>query len=427
MVIGNGGREHAIVWKLSHSDSVTELLVSPGNAGTQQIAQNVPIPSGDVAGLLDYAKQNKVDLTVVGPEAPMVAGISNAFSKAGLLVVGPTKEAALLESSKSFAKNLMLDIGIPTGSAEIFTSYNEARDYVISLHGPVVVKADGLAAGKGVIVTQTENEALEALSIIMKTKRFGTAGDKVLIEEYLEGQEISVFAFVDGRNISSMVSACDYKRIGDGDVGPNTGGMGSFSPPMTWTQELENQVRVEIMEPVVQALKDQGTPYTGILYAGLILTTHGPKVLEFNCRLGDPETQVILPRLKTDFADVMFGLAQGRLDEFSVEWKEETCVGIVLASEGYPSSYSTGCQIHGLDDLDSDIPVFHAGTKLIEADNGNTSMIVTDGGRVLTVSALGKTIDEARYEAYKNIKHIEFEGMVYRKDIAKVNTKSKNP
>ena len=202
--------------------------------------------------------------------------------------------------------------------------------------------------------------------------------------------------------------------------------MGSFSPPVTWTQELENQVRVEIMEPVVQALKDQGTPYMGILYAGLILTTHGPQVLEFNCRLGDPETQVILPRLKTDFADVMLGLAQGRLDEITVQWKEEACVGIVLASEGYPESYSTGRPIHGLDDLDLDIPVFHAGTKLVESDDGNTFMIVTDGGRVLTVSALGKTIDEARHEAYKNIKHIEFEGMVYRKDIAKVNTKSKN-
>ena len=414
LVVGNGAREHAIAWKLRQSPRVTELLASPGNAGTAQVAENVAVGAENLDGLLRLARDRGVDLTVVGPEAPLAGGIADRFQAEGLTLFGPTKGAAMIESSKSFAKRLMLDSGIPTGSAEVFDSYPDASAYVKSAPMPVVVKADGLAAGKGVTVAETREEALDVLRACMVDRQFGDAGDRVLVEEALEGPEISVFAFVDGRNVSAMASACDYKRVGDGDRGPNTGGMGSFSPPPLWTDGLAQCVRAQVMEPVADALAERGTPYSGALYAGLMLTADGPKVLEFNCRLGDPETQVVLPRLKTDLAEVMIGAARGCLGP--VEWDARPGVGVVMASGGYPDAYSTGRPIDGLDETDGDVVVFHAGTKAVTTDAGDTR-IVTDGGRVLTVTAFGETLGEAREKAYANVARIRFHNAVYRSDI----------
>ena len=312
----------------------------------------------------------------------------------------------------------MLEIGVPTATAETFSSYAQARRYAEGCTLPVAIKADGLTAGKGVTVAQTRHEALEALRLTMEDRQFGPAGDKVLIEEFLQGQEVSVFAFVDGRNLSAMAAARDYKRVGDGDVGPNTGGMGSYSPPSAWTEDLEHQVRVEIMEPVVGALAERGRPYRGVLYAGLMLTAGGPKVVEFNCRLGDPEAQVILPQLKTDLVDVMMSAAQGRLAGMPVQWGAEPCVAVVLASGGYPGRYSTGYPVDGLHGLGEHVTVFHAGTRIAQAEGDTTDRVVTNGGRVLTVTALGTTLDEARQRAYNSVARIRFKDSIYRKDIA---------
>ena len=420
LVVGNGAREHAIAWKLSQSSKVTELLVAPGNAGTAQLAHNAPIAATDIEGLLRFAQERQIDLTVVGPEAALAAGIADRFQEAGLLLFGPTKDAALIESSKSFAKDLMLRHGVPTGGAQVFDSYIEAADYVQNAALPVVVKADGLTAGKGVTVAQTRDEAIEVLRRQIEEKEFGSAGERVLIEEHLEGQELSLFAFVDGEYVSPMVAACDYKRVGDGDVGPNTGGMGSYSPPSLWTEDLERRVRHEIMEPVAGALAALGSPYRGCLYAGLMLTADGPKVVEFNCRLGDPEAQVILPRLKTDLAEVMMRTAQGRLQGASLQWAPSSCVGVVVASGGYPGHYATGCPIDGLTEVDEDVTVFHAGTRLLRQEGDVPAKVVTDGGRVLTVAALGETLDEARRRVYANVGRVRFKDAFYRKDIAAV-------
>ena len=418
LVVGSGAREHSIAWKLSQSPNVTELLVAPGNAGTAQLGRNVPIGSEDIYKLLSFAQDAQVDLTVVGPEAPLAAGIADRFQEAGLLLFGPTKDAALIESSKSFAKKLMLRNGVPTGAARAFDSYAEAAGYVQDSPLPVVVKADGLTAGKGVTVAQTRAEAFEVLRRQMDDKEFGSAGERMLIEEHLEGQELSIFAFVDGEYVSPMVAACDYKRVGDGDVGPNTGGMGSYSPTPFWTEELDCRVRREIMEPVARALAALGSPYQGVLYAGLMLTSQGPKVVEFNCRLGDPECQVILPRLKSDLAEVMMRTAQGRLHGVSLEWASSACVGVVVASGGYPSPYVTGHPIDGLTELDEDVTVFHAGTRELGQGDGESAKVVTDGGRVLTVVALGEILDAARRRVYANVERIRFKDAFYRKDIA---------
>ena len=418
LVVGNGAREHTVAWKLCQSPRVTELFVAPGNAGTAQLATNVSIAPTDIEGLLQFARDRRIDLTVVGPEATLAAGIADRFHEAGLLLFGPTKDAALIESSKSYAKELMLEQGVPTGAAQTFSSFRDAAAHLDLLPYPVVIKADGLTAGKGVTVADTRMEALEALRTTMEEKRFGVAGERVLIEEHLEGREISVFAFVDGERVSPMVAACDYKRIGDGDVGPNTGGMGSFSPPPMWTKELDARVRNEIMEPVVAAFAARGSPYRGVLYAGLMLTDSGPKAIEFNCRLGDPEAQVVLPRLKTDLLDVMMGSATGGLEGIPIEWEPRACVGVVLASGGYPGDYATGYPIDGLGSLDKDVMVFHAGTR-VDGDAGDdTAPIVTDGGRVLTVTGTGLTVEEARRRAYANVERIRFKDSVYRKDIA---------
>ena len=420
LVIGNGAREHAIAWKLCQSPMLDALLVAPGNGGTGQIAENVPIDATDIDGLLRFVQDSQIELTVVGPEAPLAAGIADVFQDAGLLVFGPTQAAARIETSKSYAKELMLRRGVPTGRAEVFDDYERGRDYLQSCSLPIAVKADGLAAGKGVTVAETREEALDALHKQMVEKQFGAAGERVLIEEYLEGTELSVFAFVDGERMSPLVAACDYKRVGDGDTGPNTGGMGSYSPPTNdvWNDALEHQVRTQIMEPVVATLRDDGSPYQGVLYAGLMLTRDGPKVIEFNCRLGDPETQVVLPRLKTDLLDVMIKTAQGDLSGISLAWDPQACVGVVVASGGYPGQYKTGYAIETAGDMDEGVTIFHAGTKVATEVSSNTERVLTDGGRVLTVTAMGDTLDEARRKAYANASRISFTGSFYRKDIA---------
>ena len=393
--------------------------MAPGNAGTAHLARNVPITASDIEGLLDFAREARIDFTVVGPEAPLASGIVDRFQQAGHLIFGPTRDAALIESSKSFAKELMVLHGVPTATAETFTSYSTAVEYIQSARLPMVVKADGLAAGKGVAVAQTRAQALEAVRLQMEEKQFGSAGERVLVEEYLEGEELSVFAFVDGDYVSPMVAARDYKRVGEGDVGPNTGGMGSYSPPAAWTAELDRRVRVEIMEPVARAMADRGTPYQGVLYAGLMLTPEGPRVLEFNCRLGDPEAQVVLPRLKADLLGVMMRTAQGTLDGACLEWDARACVGVVMASGGYPGDYATGYPIHGLDELE-DVIVFHAGTKATGDEGAESAKVITDGGRVLTVAAAAETLDEARRKAYRGVERLRFKGSYHRKDIARL-------
>ena len=415
LVVGNGAREHAIAWKLSQSPSVGRLYVAPGNAGTHSIATNVPIGTEDIAALIDFASDNAINLTVVGPEGPLAAGIVDSLTASGLLAFGPSQAAARIEGSKSFAKTLMADYSIPTAASETFSDFEGASAYLDTSPMPIVIKADGLAAGKGVTVALTLEDARAALRESMLERQFGDAGDCVVIEEFMEGQEVSVFAFVDGEYVSPMVAACDYKRVGDGDTGPNTGGMGSFSPPLPqyWNADMEALVRTCIMEPVTKGLADIGSPYRGVLYLGMMLTEEGPKVVEFNCRFGDPETQVILPRLKSDLAEILHATARGELEDARIEWDDRACVGVVAASGGYPASYATGYPISGISDVDYDATVFHAGTKRVDEST------LTDGGRVLTVSALADTLDQARARAYESIKRISFRDGFYRSDIAR--------
>jgi phosphoribosylamine--glycine ligase len=415
LVIGKGGREHAIAWKLSQSARISQLLCAPGNAGTSKIASNVPIPETDVDGLLSFATQHGIDFTVVGPEAPLAEGIVDTFQEAGLSIFGPTQAAARIESSKSFAKDLMARAGVPTARAEVFRDFNAARVYVESLSPPVVIKADGLAAGKGVVVAETTKRAVSALREQMVDRAFGEAGETVLVEEHLQGPELSVFSFVDGKRLSPLIAAVDYKRVGDGDTGPNTGGMGAYSPPLgvLWNHEVERSARTEIMEPVIAALAAEGCPYVGILYAGLMLTQDGLKVIEFNCRFGDPEAQVILPRIETDLLDLMLATVAGNVDDAKLRVSPEPCVGVVVASGGYPEAYETGFPVAGLDEEDDQVTVFHAGTKF--DDNEET---VTDGGRVLTVSGSGATHKDARLRAYTAVERTTFDGSFFRGDIA---------
>jgi phosphoribosylamine--glycine ligase len=415
LVVGNGAREHAIAWKLKQSPLVDELFVAPGNAGTAAIATNIAVAASDIEGQAKTAREHGVDLTVVGPEGPLAAGIVDVFKKQELAVFGPNRDAARIESSKVFAKELMNKYGIPTGEYEIFDSYDEACRYVKSHAYPLVIKADGLAAGKGVTVAKTEEEAVKALHECLVQRVFDTSGDHVLVEECLVGLEVSVFAFTDGEAMSPMVAACDYKRAFDGDQGPNTGGMGSYSPPPFWTAELEREVYEKIMEPTVRAMAQEGCPYSGVLYGGLILTNEGPKVIEFNSRLGDPETQVILPRLKTDLVEILLAVADGKLNKTSITWGTEACVGVAMASGGYPGSYETGFPISGLAQAEAPRLVFHAGTR---HEKGKESATLTDGGRVLTVVGKGFNMKEARKQAYEGIARIHFEGGFYRSDIA---------
>jgi phosphoribosylamine--glycine ligase len=387
--------------------------MAPGNAGSAKIAHNIDIKAEDNEGLLRFAKENRIDLTVVGPEQPLANGVVDLFMKNGLAIFGPTQKAAGIESSKVFAKELMQKHGIPCAKSVAFSDLNEAKDYVKKQKPPIVLKADGLAEGKGVVITETVEDAQETLDEMMGSKKFGAAGERVVVEEHLAGREMSFFVFTDGRNIAPTVPACDYKRIYDGNKGPNTGGMGSYSPPEFYNDVLGDIIMKTIMRPTVLALADEGRAYKGTLYGGLMVTNNVPRVIEFNARLGDPETQVVLPRLKTDLVDIMLAVVNNNLDRIKIESEDNACVGVVLASGGYPVSYKTGFPVSGLDELDKDILVFHAGTKA-----GETGEVLTGGGRVLTVAAKGKDLAEARGKVYRNITRIKFEGCYYRKDIA---------
>jgi len=413
MVIGSGAREHALAWKIAQSPKVAALYVAPGNAGTAAIAQNLDIRPDDTEALASTARKLNIDLTVVGPEAPLAAGLVDYFERLDLPIFGPTKAAARIESSKVFAKELMQKYGIPCPQGITFSEYSKAREYVESRSAPIVIKANGLAAGKGVTVATSKQEALRALSDIMEAKVFGSAGDSVVIEECLSGTEVSLLSFTDGETVIPMVPACDYKRVFDHDQGPNTGGMGSYSPPKFFDANLTQKVVETILQPTVRAMAKEGMPYKGVLYAGLMIAPDGPKVLEFNARFGDPETQVILPRLQSDLLDILLAIVDNRLHQVSVNWNSDACVGVVMASGGYPGNYRTGFPITGLDKLDREILVFHAGTKL-----GENSQILTNGGRVLTITATGQTLAEARRKVYQNISLIHFEGCHFRKDIA---------
>jgi len=412
LVVGSGGREHALAWKIRQSARVTDLFVAPGNAGTATLGQNLDIPPQRIEDLARAAQEHCVDLTVVGPEAPLAAGIVDLFESRGLAVFGPSKAATQIESSKVFSKELMRKYAIPSAKGMVFGSYDEARDYVRWHSAPLVIKADGLAAGKGVVVAGTQDEALEALSAFMDRRSLGAAGERVIIEECLEGREVSLLAFTDGKNVCPLVPACDYKRVFDGDKGPNTGGMGSYSPPGFFGQSSIDLAYDSVLLPVVRAMEQEGIPYKGVLYAGLMVTDDGIKVLEFNARFGDPETQVLLPRLKSDLVEIMLAVASGDLKKHTINWSSEACVGVVLASGGYPGGYKTGLPITGLDSLPEDILVFHAGTA------SQNRKVSTSGGRVMVVAALAASLAEARGKVYASVPRISFEGCHYRRDIA---------
>jgi len=414
LVVGGGGREHAIVWKLAQSQKVDKIYCTPGNAGIAGMAECIEVAAGDFAALLDFVKYEWIDLTIVGPEDPLSRGIVDIFEKEGRRILGPTKAAARLESSKIFSKDFMKRHRIPTADYKIFSSYLHAEDYVRMVGAPIVIKADGLAAGKGVIVASSVDEAIDALRLIMKERAFGEAGDRVVVEQCLEGEEASFMVFTDGTTIVPMGSSQDHKRAFDGDLGPNTGGMGAYSPAPIVTPELEKTIIDTIMRPVIDGLKAEGMKYKGVLYAGLMIKDNKPIVLEFNCRLGDPETQPVLSRLSSDLLDICLAITDERLAEIDVEWKPESAVCVVLASKGYPGSYEKGKVISGLDDAKKieGATVFHAGTAF--GDSG----IATSGGRVLGVTATGPDIKAARDLAYRAVDRISFEGMQYRKDIA---------
>jgi phosphoribosylamine--glycine ligase len=413
LVVGSGGREHTLAWKIAQSPRVDKVFAAPGNAGTAAIAENLDVWPTDVEGLGKVAKEKGVDLVMVGPEVPLASGIVDYFNYLGIPIFGPTRAATQIESSKVFARNLMERHGIPCPRGAIFTSHSEATEYLRKQDPPFVIKADGLAAGKGVVIADSVPEAQKALDDIMGAKIFGSAGHRVIIDEYLSGREVSLIAFTDGKTVKPMMPACDYKKVGDNDQGPNTGGMGSYSPPALFSRQMVKEVARGILLPTVKALAKAGMPYKGVLYAGLMIVRGEPVVLEFNARFGDPETQVILPLLKTDLVDILLAVIHGKLAEIKIEWRPQACVGVVMSSGGYPGSYKTGLPVRGMDNIDKDALVFHAGTKL-----GSDGTVHTDGGRVLTVVGLGKDMAEAREKVYRNIGNIHFEGSYYRKDIA---------
>ena len=413
LIVGGGGREHALAWKISQSPKVSKIYAAPGNAGIGGIAECVGLKADDIQGLLAFAKERSIDLTVVGPEGPLSSGIVDQFAQAGLRIFGPSGKAAEIEASKRFAKDLMKKYNIPSAAYEVFTDRAAAETYVRAKGAPIVVKADGLAAGKGVVVAETVEEAVGALDLIMTDKAFGAAGDRVIIEECLTGEEASFMAFTDGKAVVPMASAQDHKRVFDGDKGPNTGGMGAYSPAPVVTKKLERQVMDEIMIPTVRAMEKESRPYRGVLYAGLMIRDGAAKVLEFNARFGDPETQPVLARLETDLIDVIEAILDQKLARIEVKWKPESAVCVVMASGGYPGSYGKGKAITGLDAAakHDQVIVFHAGTA---KKNG---AIVTDGGRVLGVTGLGPVIAAAIDNAYAAVRDISFEGAHYRKDI----------
>ncbi len=418
LIIGSGGREHTLAWKIAQSPLVNKIYCAPGNAGTKMVAENVPIEADNLKALLKFAKEQKIDLTLVGPEAPLVKGLVDLFEKEGLRVYGPSCAAAQLEGSKIFSKEKMQKYGVPTAAFKVFNNPQEAYDYCCSQSFPLVVKADGLAAGKGVVIAKDLEEVELAIHDMMVKKIFGEAGERILIEECLKGEEASILAFCDGKNVIPMVSSQDHKRIFDNDQGPNTGGMGAYSPAPVVTDEVMRFAEEKVLRPMVAGMAQDGIPYKGILYAGLMLTEKGPQVLEFNCRFGDPETQAVLPRLKSDLVPVLIAGCEGKLNEIELNWNEKATVCVVLASKGYPAAYEKGKQISGLEIARQfeNVVIFHAGTK--EENN----KILTAGGRVLGVTAFGDTIKDAINLAYQAIEKISFDGMQYRKDIGKKAT-----
>lgn len=412
LVIGSGGREHALCWRLAHSPSVTEVYVIPGNEGMSDVASVIPVKENE--DILDFARLMQVDLTVAGPETVLTEGLADEFEKRGLPFFGPSKAAARIEGSKGFAKDLMKKYGIPTAAYEVFTREEEAVAYLkANTKYPIVIKADGLAAGKGVIIAQNEEEAIATVKDMLEGHTFSGAGRSVVIEEFMEGEEASVLCFCDGKRIVPMVSSQDHKRIFDGDKGPNTGGMGAYAPAPVMTKEMTEEVNVRILRPILAAMKKEGYPFKGCLYAGLMITKEGPKVVEFNCRFGDPETEAVLPLFAGDLAKVMLDCVHGKLTDEEVTWQDGCAVDVVLASEGYPGSHSSGEVITGIEEAQKEgCLVFHAGTT---KKNGN---YVVSGGRVLNVVAVAPTLSEAKAKAYEGVKKISWRGMQYRKDIA---------
>ena len=413
LVVGGGGREHAICWKLNNESNVEKIYCAPGNAGISNVAECIDIGDSDIENLLKFAKENQIDLTIVGPEIPLVAGIVDVFAKEGLKIFGPNKKCAQLEGSKSFSKDFMIRHNLPTAKYKEYTNLDEAITEIDSFGYPVVIKADGLAAGKGVVIPENREDAITTLKEMMSDKKFGKAGDKIVVEEFLNGIETSILAFVDNDTIVPMVSSKDHKKVFEGETGLNTGGMGTFSPSEIYTDELAKEVQEKILDKTLEGFKKDNLNYKGILFVGLMITEDGPKILEYNVRFGDPETQSVLFRLDTDLNKIISAILDNNLKNIEINYSKEEAICVMLTSGGYPESYEKGKVISGLENLDSDIVVFHSGTKF---DNEN---IVTNGGRVIGITAKGKTVKEAGEKVYENIKKINFEGMHYRKDIWK--------
>lgn len=413
LVVGGGGREHAICWKLSKEANVDKIYCAPGNAGISNVAQCIDIQDSNIENLLNFAKENQIDLTIVGPEIPLVAGIVDKFEKEGLKIFGPNKKCAQLEGSKSFSKDFMIRHNLPTAKYKEYTDLDEAISEIDSFGYPVVIKADGLAAGKGVVISENREDAITTLKEMMSDKKFGNAGDKIVVEEFLTGIETSILAFVDNDTIVPMVSSKDHKKVFEGETGLNTGGMGTFSPSEIYTEKLAKEVQEKILDKTLEGFKKDNLNYKGILFVGLMITEDGPKILEYNVRFGDPETQSVLFRLDTDLNKIISEILDNNLKNIEINYSKEEAICVMLTSGGYPENYEKGKVISGLENLDSDIVVFHSGTKF---DNEN---IVTNGGRVIGITAKGKTVKEAGEKVYENIKKINFEKMHYRKDIWK--------
>jgi len=413
LVVGGGGREHALIWKIAQSPRVTKIYCAPGNAGISEQATIVPIKANDLNGLLEFALKKEIDLTVVGPEEPLTKGIVDLFESKSLSIFGSSERAAEIEGSKAFAKEMMKKYSIPTASYEIFKDHKEAMAYIRRHGAPIVVKADGLAAGKGVIVCKTVEEAIQTVSRIMLEKIFGEAGNRVVIEEYLMGEEASYIAFTDGKVILPMASSQDHKPIFDGDEGPNTGGMGAYSPAPVVTEQVHEKILERILRPIIQGMGEEGRPYKGVLYAGLMIHDGHPKVLEFNARFGDPETQPVLMRMRGDIIPILEACIKGNLSQYQIEWDSRASVCVVMASKGYPGDYEKGKTIQGLKEVSQmkDVFVFHAGTALKD------SQMITNGGRVLGVTGLGEDIPRAIEKTYQAVKKITWDGVHYRKDI----------
>ena len=413
LVVGGGGREHAICWKLSNEKNVEKIYCAPGNPGIAEVAECVNIGDSDIDKLAKFAKENEIDITVVGPEVPLVMGITDVFESQGLKVFGPNKKCARLEGSKAFSKDFMTRHNLPTAKYKEYTNIDKAIDDIDDFGYPVVIKADGLAAGKGVIISENREDAIKTLKEMMNDKKFGTAGEKIVIEEFLSGIETSILAFVDNETIIPMVSVKDHKKVNDGETGLNTGGMGTFSPSEIYTYELSKEIKENILDKTLKGFQEDNLDFKGILFVGLMITKDGPKILEYNVRFGDPETQSVLFRLETDLSEIISAVINNKLKDIDIKYSDDSAICVMLTSGGYPESYEKRKLITGLDNLDKDIVVFHSGTKLLD------NKLVTNGGRVISITAKGKTVKEAGKKVYENIKKINFEGMHYRTDIWK--------